>query len=71
MSEECINVQNNEGIFWLDDYNGKAQGGYYTRCDLKKHIKHFKEQGLKVVGIKVSEDSDWNLQFICVSEVGK
>ena len=65
MSEGIIKVQNNEGIFWLDNYDGKAMGGYYVRCNLKEHIEHFKEQGFKVVGIKCSEDSNWNLQFIC------
>ena len=65
MSNEIVKVQNNEGIFWLDDYQGKAIGGYYVRCNLKQHIEQFKKQGFKVVGIKVCEDSNWNLQFIC------
>jgi len=52
-------------IFWNETFKGKCHGGYFTRCDLKKHIKQFEEKGYKVVGIKCSEDSDWNLEFIC------
>lgn len=60
-----VKVKNKERIFWLDNYEGTAQGGFYTRCNLKEHIQHFKEKGYKVVGIKPCEENWWNLQFIC------
>ena len=48
--------------YWLNDWEGKAQGGYYVRSDLVKSIQKLEEQGLKVVGIEF--DGTWNLQLI-------
>jgi len=56
---------NKETIYWDEDFKGRCKGGFFTRCNLKENIKHFEEKGYKVIGIRCSEDSDWNLEFIC------
>jgi hypothetical protein len=48
--------------FWLDQWEGKAKGGYFIRNDLYKFFAKLKENNLKPVGIKV--DDDWNLEII-------
>ncbi len=52
-----------ERIYWLDNENGKFQGGFFVRCNLHKSIKQFEEKGYRVIGIKVTDS--WNLEFIC------
>ena len=56
-------------FFWLDEWEGKAKGGLYFRCDLFKWIKKVEESGMKVVGISV--DDGWNMELIVESEVLK
>ena len=51
-----------EEIFWLDDFNGQARGGFFVRNSLIDFFKKCEEQGLKVVGIK--KPTDYNLELI-------
>ena len=48
-------------IFWLDKFNGKAQGGYYFRAfDLVKFMKLVEEEEGEVVGLEF-EDNNVNV----------
>tara|TARA_R100000734_G_C3297241_1_gene88274 strand:- start:195 stop:374 length:180 start_codon:yes stop_codon:yes gene_type:complete len=42
-------------IFWLDQWEGEAMGGYYFRAfELNKFIKRLEEEeGKKVVGLEI------------------
>ena len=51
-----------ENIFWLDKWEGKAQGGYFIRNDLFQFFAKLEESGKKPIGIKV--DDGWNLEII-------
>lgn len=51
-----------EQVFFLDNFEGKASGGYYIRNDLFKFIKRIEAEGKKVVGIGF--DGTWNLNII-------
>jgi len=48
--------------YWLNEWEGKARGGYYVRSDIVQSIKKLEKTGLKVVGIEF--DGTWNLQLI-------
>ena len=50
------------GIFWLDGFNGSAQGGYFLRNKLKEFIDSINNTGKRVVGIKL--DGSYNLEVI-------
>jgi len=52
-----------EEIFWLDKWEGKANGGYCFRNNLFKFFDKCEENGLKVIGIK--KPTDWNLCVVC------
>ena len=48
-------------IFWLDKFNGKAQGGYYFRAfDLVKFMKLVGKEEGEVVGLEF-EDNNVNV----------
>ena len=48
-------------IFWLDKFNGKAQGGYYFRAfDLIKFMKLVEKEEGEVVGLEF-EDNNVNV----------
>ena len=48
-------------IFWLDKFNGKAQGGYYFRAfDLVKFMKLVEKEEGEVVGLEF-EDNNVNV----------
>ena len=50
-------------IYWLDNWNGKAQGGVYRReFSLRMFIKKVEREIGKVVGIAL--DDDYNIEFI-------
>ena len=50
-------------IYWLEDWKGKAQGGFYYRDDFFKAIKKFEQEfKKKVVGIRIEDG--WNIEFI-------
>lgn len=49
-------------IFWLDKWEGSAQGGYYVRNPLKEFFKVLEDKGMKPVGI--SFDGSYNLEII-------
>ena len=53
-------------VFWLDNFEGNAQGGYFIRNDLFKFFQKLKESGKKPVGIKV--DDNYNMEIIVVGE---
>ena len=46
-------------IFWLDNFEGECQGGFFVRnVDMKNHFNKVEESNKKVVGIKVTKDSN-------------
>jgi len=46
-------------IFWLDNFEGECQGGFFFRnVDMKNHFNKVEESNKKVVGIKVTRDSN-------------
>ena len=48
-------------IFWLDKFNGKAQGGYYFRAfNLVKFMKLVEKEEGEVVGLEF-DDSNVNV----------
>jgi hypothetical protein len=50
-------------IYWLENWNGKAKGGYYYRCNLFEAIRKFEqEHQLKVVGFNIEDG--WNIELI-------
>ncbi len=51
-------------IFWNEEYNGKAYGGYFVRNNLKEFFQRLQESGRTPVGIKF--DGTYNLEIICV-----
>ena len=51
-----------EQVFFLEDWQGKAAGGYYVRSDIRQSIKKLEEGGRKVVGI--GYDGTFNLHLI-------
>lgn len=53
-------------IFWIDGFEGEAQGGYFVRNDLCKFFKTLKESGKTPVGIKI--DDTFNLEVIIAKE---
>ena len=51
----------NKKIFWLDEFKGKAQGGYYFRAfDLIKFMKLVEKEEGEVVGLEF-EDNNVNI----------
>jgi len=52
----------NEITFWVDDFEGKAQGGFFVRNDLHLFFKKLREAGHEPVGIKV--DDSFNLEVV-------
>lgn len=57
-------MNKSEEIFWLDGWNGDAQSGVYTRCNLNDCIKILNERGAKIVGIKLDLSEKWNLELL-------
>tara|TARA_R100001244_G_scaffold124020_1_gene93814 strand:- start:262 stop:483 length:222 start_codon:yes stop_codon:yes gene_type:complete len=59
---------NKEMIFWLDEFNGKAKGGFFYRSKIAIEIDDIQTRfGLKVVGIRLEEEGNepsWNVEFI-------
>ena len=51
-----------ENIFWLENWEGKAKGGYFIRNNLFEFFGRLKESGEKPVGIKIEDD--WNMEII-------
>ena len=48
-------------IFWVDNFNGKASGGYYFRAfDLVKFMKLVEKEEGEVVGLEF-EDNNVNV----------
>ena len=46
-------------IFWLDNFEGECQGGFFFRnVDMKNHFNKVEESNKKVVGIKVTKDTN-------------
>lgn len=54
--------EKNPGMFWIDNFNGTAVGGYFVRNDLKEFISRLNKSGRNVVGIKF--DGTYNLEVI-------
>lgn len=49
-------------IFWLDGFEGKADGGYYLRNGLVKFFETLGKNNLKPVAIVF--DGTWNLEIL-------
>ena len=57
-----IEVEIKPQIFWLEDFEGGAVGGYFVRNPLKEFFVRLKEEGLEPVGIKF--DNSYNLEIL-------
>ncbi len=54
-----------ERTYWLDEFQGTAKGGFFYRSKIASDLKKVTEEhGFNVVGIKVSTDGDWTVEFI-------
>jgi hypothetical protein len=54
-----------ERTYWLDEFEGKAKGGFFYRSQIASDLKKVTEEhGFNIVGIKVSSDGDWTVEFI-------
>ena len=54
-----------EKIYWLDNFEGKAKGGFFYRSEIAVDLKRVKdEHNINVVGIKVFTDGDRTVEFI-------
>ena len=52
-------------VYWLDEFQGTAKGGFFYRSEIASDLKKVTEEhGFNVVGIKVSTDGDWTVEFI-------
>jgi len=52
-------------VYWLDEFEGKAKCGFFFRSEIAKDLKKVTEEhGFNIVGIKVSTDGDWTVEFI-------
>ena len=52
----------NENIFWVDNFEGKAQGGFFVRNNLCEFFETLRKAGHEPVGLKV--DESFNLEVI-------
>ncbi len=55
-----------DNIFWVDNHEGEAKGGYFIRNDLFKFFRKLREAGLNPIGIKVEDD--FNMEIIISEE---
>lgn len=53
---------NNEGVFFLDGWDGTGQGGYFLRNNLKDFVEKLNQSGKRMIGIKY--DGTYNLEII-------
>lgn len=44
--------------FWLDKWDGVAEGGLIVRSDLNEFFKLLDDKGIKAVGLKVNNSFD-------------
>lgn len=51
-----------EKIFWLEEFEGKAVGGYFIRNNLKEFVEKLESQGMKLVALKYN--GTYNLECI-------
>lgn len=51
-------------IFWLENWEGEANPGVFTRCNLNTVIRVMNMKGVRIVGIKIDLDETWNLELI-------
>ena len=49
-------------IFWLEDFEGTAQGGFFVRNNIKEFFKVLEDSGRTPVGIKF--DGSYNLEIL-------
>ena len=61
-----IEVTKESKIFWLEDFEGSAQGGYFIRNMLKDFFIKLEENGKTPVGIKY--DGSYNLEILVKNE---
>lgn len=61
-----IEVAKESKIFWLEDFEGAAQGGYFIRNMLKDFFVKLEENGKIPVGIKY--DGSYNLEILVKNE---
>jgi len=51
-------------VFWLDQFEGKAKGGAYTRCNLNHCINILNKAKARIVGIRLDLEDKNNLELI-------
>tara|TARA_Y100001951_G_scaffold83793_1_gene72895 strand:+ start:786 stop:989 length:204 start_codon:yes stop_codon:yes gene_type:complete len=56
-------------IFWLDNWDGKAKGGFYYRSKIAFEVNEIETSlNQKVVGIRLEKDENdkpsWTVEFI-------
>jgi hypothetical protein len=61
-----IEVEIKPQIFWLEDFEGSAQGGYFIRNMLKDFFIKLEENGKTPVGIKYN--GSYNLEILVKNE---
>jgi hypothetical protein len=61
-----IEVEIKPQIFWLEDFEGSAQGGYFIRNMLKDFFAKLEENGKTPVGIKYN--GSYNLEILVKNE---
>ncbi|MBC8295749.1 MAG: hypothetical protein H8E55_08155 [Pelagibacterales bacterium] len=66
IESDVANMELAENVFFLDGFEGIAQGGIFVRNDLFKLFEKINKSGKKVVGIKV--DDTWNLEVLIEKE---
>ena len=55
-------------FFWLDEWDGKAKGGYFIRNKLFQFLERLEKRGMKPVAIVY--DGTWNLEIIVEEKRG-
>ena len=69
--------KSNDKIFWLDGFEGKAQGGLMYRSKTAIDIETVEEKfGVKVVAIKLEPDyesgkASWTIEYITEAKEDK
>tara|TARA_R110001583_G_scaffold141464_1_gene293634 strand:- start:670 stop:846 length:177 start_codon:yes stop_codon:yes gene_type:complete len=53
---------NKNTVFWKDDFEGEAKGGYYFRAsELNKFFKRLKANGKEVVALEFDDSNNVNV----------
>ena len=62
MSKKTVNKIESSTIFWRENFDGEATGGYYFRAfDLKKFFKRLEDDGKEPVGLEFDDSNNVNV----------